>query len=57
MKNNGIIVAILDTPYVPMNGQDPAVYPYENRFKRPFTPTVTQIYIPVAIPTAQMVAP
>lgn len=29
LKNSGIIVAILETPYVPLTGQSPAVAPYE----------------------------
>jgi Flp pilus assembly protein TadG len=29
MKNNGIVVAVLETPYVPLTGQSPAVKPYE----------------------------
>ena len=26
MKNNGVIVGVLETPYVPLNGQDPGEY-------------------------------
>ena len=30
MKNNGVVVAVLETPYVPLTGQDPAEqYLYE----------------------------
>ncbi|MEI9984627.1 MAG: hypothetical protein WDN69_16320 [Aliidongia sp.] len=30
MKANGATIAVLETPYVPLNGQDPATYTYEN---------------------------
>jgi Flp pilus assembly protein TadG len=29
MKNNGVTIAVLETPYVPMTGQDPIFFPYE----------------------------
>jgi Flp pilus assembly protein TadG len=29
MKNNGIVVAVLETPYVPLSGEDQHVLPYE----------------------------
>jgi Flp pilus assembly protein TadG len=29
IKNNGVILAVLETPYVPLTGQSPAVQPYE----------------------------
>ena len=34
LKNNGIIVAILETPYVPLTGQSPAVAPYEKTVRK-----------------------
>ena len=30
IRNNGVILAILETPYVPLTGQSPQVRPYEN---------------------------
>ena len=29
LKSNGVVVAVLETPYVPLTGQDPNVAPYE----------------------------
>jgi hypothetical protein len=29
MKNNGVVIAVLETPYVPLTGQSPQVMPYE----------------------------
>jgi Flp pilus assembly protein TadG len=29
MKNSGVTIAVLETPYVPMTGQDPIFFPYE----------------------------
>lgn len=29
MKSNGVVLAVLETPYVPLAGQDPNVMPYE----------------------------
>jgi len=29
MKNNGVVLAVLETPYVPLTGQDPHETPYE----------------------------
>jgi Flp pilus assembly protein TadG len=34
LKDNGIIVAILETPYVPLTGQSPAVQPYEKTVRK-----------------------
>ena len=44
MKDNsgkpgpGVTVAVVETPYVPMNGQDPAFYPYEATVQRVIYP-------------------
>ncbi len=34
MKNNGVIVGVLETPYVPLNGQDPGEYSLYETFVR-----------------------
>jgi len=33
MKNNGIVLAVLETPYVPLTGQDPNNTPYESNVR------------------------
>jgi Flp pilus assembly protein TadG len=38
MKNNGIVLAVLETPYVPLTGQDPNVSPYENTVRHVIYP-------------------
>ena len=38
MKNNGIILAVLETPYVPLTGQDPNVAPYEDTVRHVIYP-------------------
>jgi Flp pilus assembly protein TadG len=46
IKNNGIVLAILETPYLPLTGQDPGVqkpqtdngYPYENSVRHVIYP-------------------
>jgi Flp pilus assembly protein TadG len=46
IKNNGIVLAVLETPYVPLTGQDPGVqkpltdngYPYENSVRHVIYP-------------------
>jgi Flp pilus assembly protein TadG len=34
LKNNGIVVAVLETPYVPLTGQSPKVAPYEKTVRK-----------------------
>ncbi|MGH6985908.1 MAG: TadE/TadG family type IV pilus assembly protein [Caulobacteraceae bacterium] len=38
MKDNGVIVAVLETPYVPLTGQDPTVAPYEKTVRHTIYP-------------------
>jgi Flp pilus assembly protein TadG len=38
IKNNGIILAILETPYVPLTGQDPNETPYEGSVRHVIYP-------------------
>jgi Flp pilus assembly protein TadG len=38
LKNNGIILAILETPYVPLTGQSPKVAPYEKTVRHVIYP-------------------
>src|SRR5581483_9098319 len=38
LKNNGIVLAVLETPYVPLTGQSPAVQPYEKTVRRTIYP-------------------
>ena len=38
IKSNGIILAILETPYVPLTGQSPAVAPYEKTVRKVIYP-------------------
>jgi Flp pilus assembly protein TadG len=38
MKNNGVILAVLETPYVPLTGQDPNVAPYEKTVRKVIYP-------------------
>ena len=38
IKNNGIILAVLETPYVPLTGQSPAVAPYEKTVRKVIYP-------------------
>jgi len=46
MKNNGVILGVLETPYVPLTGQDPNETPYESNVRGtifpggPSTPSV-----------------
>ncbi len=39
MKDNGIVLAVLETPYVPLDGQSPNVKPYENTVKKTIYPS------------------
>jgi Flp pilus assembly protein TadG len=39
MKNNGIVLAVLETPYVPLDGSDPNVQPYEKTVRRVIYPS------------------
>jgi Flp pilus assembly protein TadG len=38
IKNNGVILAVLETPYVPLTGQSPAVQPYEKTVRHVIYP-------------------
>src|SRR5665213_245824 len=38
MKSNGVILAVLETPYVPLDGQDPHVQPYEKTVRHTIYP-------------------
>jgi Flp pilus assembly protein TadG len=38
IKNNGIILAVLETPYVPLTGQSPNVAPYEKTVRKVIYP-------------------
>jgi Flp pilus assembly protein TadG len=38
MKNNGVVLAVLETPYVPLDGQDPNVSPYEKTVRKTIYP-------------------
>jgi len=38
LKSNGIILAVLETPYVPLTGQSPAVAPYEKTVRHTIYP-------------------
>jgi Flp pilus assembly protein TadG len=38
IKNNGIILAVLETPYVPLTGQSPQVQPYEKTVRHVIYP-------------------
>jgi hypothetical protein len=38
LKANGVIVAVLETPYVPLTGQDPNVQPYEKTVRHVIYP-------------------
>jgi Flp pilus assembly protein TadG len=38
LKNNGIVVAVLETPYVPLTGQSPNVQPYEKTVRHVIFP-------------------
>ncbi len=38
MKNNGIVLAVLETPYVPLTGQSPNVQPYEKTVRHTIYP-------------------
>jgi len=38
LKNNGIVLAVLETPYVPLTGQSPGVQPYEKTVRHVIFP-------------------
>jgi Flp pilus assembly protein TadG len=38
LKNNGIVVAVLETPYVPLTGQSPNIQPYEKTVRHVIFP-------------------
>jgi hypothetical protein len=38
LKNTGVILAVLETPYVPLTGQSPAVQPYEKTVRHVIYP-------------------
>ncbi len=38
MKNNGVVLAVLETPYVPLTGQSPDVGPYERTVRTTIYP-------------------
>jgi Flp pilus assembly protein TadG len=38
LKNNGIVLAVLETPYVPLTGQDPNNTPYESNVRHTIYP-------------------
>jgi Flp pilus assembly protein TadG len=39
MKNHGIVLAVLETPYVPLSGESPHVMPYERTVQATIYPT------------------
>jgi len=39
MKNNGVVLAVLETPYVPLTGQSPDIGPYERTVRPIIYPT------------------
>ena len=39
LKNSGIVLAVLETPYVPLTGQSPNVQPYEKTVRHVIYPT------------------
>jgi Flp pilus assembly protein TadG len=39
IKNNGVILAVLETPYVPLTGQDPNNTPYESNVRHTIYPS------------------
>ncbi len=38
IKNNGVVIGVLETPYVPLTGQSPAVAPYEKTVRHVIYP-------------------
>jgi len=38
LKNNGVVLAVLETPYVPLTGQSPDVQPYEKTVRHTIYP-------------------
>jgi Flp pilus assembly protein TadG len=48
LKNNGVVVGVLETPYVPLTGQSPNIAPYER--------TVRQLIYPKGPSTASTVS-
>jgi len=38
LKNEGVVLAVLETPYVPLTGQDPNVQPYEQTVRHTIFP-------------------
>ena len=38
IKNNGVVLAVLETPYVPLTGQDPHYHPYESQVRHVIYP-------------------
>jgi Flp pilus assembly protein TadG len=38
LKNNGVVLAVLETPYVPLTGQSPVVQPYEKTVRHTIYP-------------------
>ncbi len=38
LKNEGVVLAVLETPYVPLDGQDPQVQPYEQTVRHTIYP-------------------
>lgn len=38
IKNNGVVLAVLETPYVPLTGQDPKYLPYEGEVRHVIYP-------------------
>jgi hypothetical protein len=38
LKNNGVVLAVLETPYVPLTGQDPHYHPYESEVRHVIYP-------------------
>jgi|SRR5665213_777244 len=41
LKNAGVVVGVLETPYVPLTGQDPYNHPYESNVRSVIYPTGT----------------
>ena len=39
IKNNGVVLAVLETPYVPLTGQSPNVQPYEKTVRHTIYPS------------------
>jgi hypothetical protein len=50
MKNAGVTIAVLETPYVPMTGQDPIFFPYEGSVQAVIWPQGNPVTHPSSYP-------